>query len=238
MADIVGDTLQGSMLKFTSAAQGAAIAVMKNFGDGLTKTFSSLAKFLNKLVENEGAMAKLTSNIKLAAEWIGFTAKALLSYVVGAKLAAMWTATTTSAFYTMMTASQRLATGIRMSTAALYTFTSALITTGVGALVIGLGFLVSKMFEAKDVIASIPTTLDNVDKAMLDTAQKTKDLEEELKSLSKVRAEMQSLSKEEGKDLKENSKLSYQYTELKNKEKVSISNINKVMKIHNQDLVN
>ena len=238
MADIVGDTLQGSMLKFTSAAQGAAIAVMKNFGDGLKKTFSSLAKFLNKLVENEGAMAKLTSNIKLAAEWIGFTAKALLSYVVGAKLAAMWTATTTSAFYTMMTASQRLATGIRMSTAALYTFTSALITTGVGALVVGLGFLVSKMFEAKDVIASIPTTLDNVDKAMLDTAQKTKDLEEELKSLSKVRAEMQSLSKEEGKDLKENSKLSYAYTELKNKQKVSISNINKVMKIHDQDLVN
>ena len=238
MADIVGDTLQGSMLKFTSAAQGAAIAVMKNFGDGLTKTFSSLAKFLNKLVENEGAMAKLTANIKLAAEWIGFTAKALLSYVVGAKLAAMWTATTTSAFYTMMTASQRLATGIRMSTAALYTFTSALITTGVGALVVGLGFLVSKMFEAKDVIASIPTTLDNVDKAMLDTAQKTKDLEEELKSLSKVRAEMQSLSKEEGKDLKENSKLSYAYTELKKKEKVSISNINKVMKIHDQDLVN
>ena len=237
MADIVGDTLQGSMLKFTSAAQGAAIAVMKNFGGGLKKTFSSLAKFLNKLVENEGAMAKLTSNIKLAAEWIGFTAKALLSYVVGAKLAAMWTATTSSAFFTMMTASQRAATGVRVLTISLRTFTSALITTGVGALVVALGFLVSKMFEAKDVIASIPTTLESVDKAMLDTAKKTKGLEKELESLSKVRGKMISLSEEEGKDLKENSKLSYAYTELKKKEKLSISNINKVMKVHNQDLV-
>ena len=237
MADIVGDTLQGSMLKFTSAAQGAAIAVMKNFGGGLKKAFSSLAKFLNKLVENEGAMAKLTSNIKLAGKWIGLTAKALLSYVVGAKLAAMWTATTSSAFFTMMTASQRAATGVRILTVALRTFTSALITTGVGALVVALGFLVSKMFEAKDVIAAIPTTLENVDNAMLDTAKKTKGLEKELESLSTIREKMISLSKEEGRDLKENSKLSYTYTELKKKEKLSISNINKVMKVHNQDLV-
>jgi len=238
MADIVGDTLQGSMLKFTSAAQGAAIAVMKNFGGGLKKAFSSLAKFLNKLVENEDAMAKLTSNIKLAGKWIGLTAKALLSYVVGAKLAAMWTATTSSAFFTMMTASQRAATGVRILTVALRTFTSALITTGVGALVVALGFLVSKMFEAKDVIASIPTTLENVDNAMLDTEKKTKGLEKELESLSIIREKMISLSKEEGRDLKENSKLSYTYTELKKKEKLSISNINKVMKVHNQNLVN
>tara|TARA_R100000544_G_scaffold37100_1_gene27142 strand:- start:9177 stop:12251 length:3075 start_codon:yes stop_codon:yes gene_type:complete len=238
MADIVGDTLQGSMLKFTSAAQGAAIAVMKNFGGGLKKTFSSLAKFLNKLVENEDAMAKLTSNIKLAGEWIGLTAKALLSYVVGAKLAAMWTATTSSAFFTMMTASQRAATGVRILTASLRTFTSALITTGVGALVVALGFLVSKMFEAKDVIASIPTTLENVDKAMLDTEKKTKGLEKQLESLAQTRGEMIKLSSEEGKDLKQNSKLSYRYSQLKKDEKIAISNINKVMRIHNKDLVN
>ena len=237
MADIVGDTLQGSMLKFTSAAQGAAIALMKNFGDGLKKTFTSLAKFLNNLVENEGAMARLTKNIKLAAEWIGFTAKVLLSYVVGAKLAAMWTATVNSAFFTMMTASQRAATGVRIATVALRTFTAALITTGVGALVVALGFLVSKMFEAKDVIASIPTVLEKVDKAMLDTAKKTEGLKEDLKSLTEAREEMSKISRQEGKDLKENSKLSYKYNQLKKDEKIAISNINKVMKIHDKNLI-
>jgi hypothetical protein len=138
----------------------------------------------------------------------------------------------------MMTASQRAATGVRLATVALRTFTSALITTGVGALVVALGFLVSKMFEAKDVIASIPTALQKVDKAMLDTTAKTEALEKDLKSLAETREEMSKLSSKEGKDLKENSKLSYQYNQLKKDEKIAISNINKVMKIHNKDLIN
>ena len=35
MAGIVGDTLQGSFLKFTSAVQGVSISVMKGFSEGL-----------------------------------------------------------------------------------------------------------------------------------------------------------------------------------------------------------
>ena len=237
MADIVGDTLQGAFLKFKSAVQGVAIVVMKNFGEGMKDSIVNLSKWLNGLVKNEKAITKLADKVKKAAEWVGTITKVILAYVVGAKLAAMWTATTSSAFFTMMTGAQRAATGVRVLTVAVRTFTSALITTGVGALVVALGFLVSKMLEVKKVAETLPTILSRVNVAFKDNKVATEGLTKELESLAKTRKDMHELSTKEGKDLEKNSKKSYQYSKLKKDEKISIANINKVRKIHNKELV-
>ena len=59
MADTVGDTLQGSILKVKSAFQGLSIAIVKNFGDSLSKILKKLAKWLNGLAETEGKLIKV-----------------------------------------------------------------------------------------------------------------------------------------------------------------------------------
>jgi len=61
MADIVGNTLQGALLKFTSASQGFAIAFMENFAGSMQSGLEKVSEFINKLTESAASIAAFVS---------------------------------------------------------------------------------------------------------------------------------------------------------------------------------
>ena len=144
MAQMVGDTLQGSFLRLKSAAQGMSIALMDNFGDALKETINKMANWLNRLAENEDGIKKAIKQVKL------FT-KGLLAFFIGLK---------TTRLLMKLFAADVAATGVAMTVtrgatvafaAALRGLRAAIVSTGVGALVIILGELAAKfMFAASE----------------------------------------------------------------------------------------
>ncbi len=71
MADIVGDTLQGSFLKFRSALEGLAISIMKDFAGGLQSAIENLATFFNMLAENSKTIVSIITGIAKLAKVVG-----------------------------------------------------------------------------------------------------------------------------------------------------------------------
>ena len=71
MALIIGDTLQGAMLKLTSATQGFAISFMENFSGSIQKGVESAAEFFNKITESAAAIAKLIKGLIMVAKFMG-----------------------------------------------------------------------------------------------------------------------------------------------------------------------
>jgi len=71
MADIVGDTLQGSFLKFRSALEGLAISIMKDFAGGLQSAIENLATFFNMLAENSKTIVSIITGVAKLAKVIG-----------------------------------------------------------------------------------------------------------------------------------------------------------------------
>tara|TARA_R100001443_G_scaffold23563_2_gene35719 strand:+ start:13363 stop:17046 length:3684 start_codon:yes stop_codon:yes gene_type:complete len=144
MAQMVGDTLQGSFLRLKSAAQGMSIALMDNFGDALKESINKLANFLNRLAENEEGIKKTIKQVKLLV-------KGLLALVVGLKPARL---------LMKLFAADVAATGVAMTvtkgfaialSAAMRGLKVAIASTGVGLLIIALGELAARfMFAASE----------------------------------------------------------------------------------------
>jgi len=239
MADMVGDTLQGGFLKLKSAMEGVSISLMDHFGDAMKKSVVRIAKFLNSLVKSEKGVKKFTDGLKLFLKVIKFVIGAMVSYVIGAKLAALHTKLMSSAFMTMATASQRSATMVRMLSMSLRTLKTALIQTGVGALVVALGFLIEYLVSATSSTEDFINVSNKVkvEKAYLDTAKSVEGLDKNLKSLTKTRQDMNAIMEKEGDNLKDNALESHKYNQLKKKEKTTLRNINGAMKEYNKDLV-
>ena len=82
MALIVGDTLQGAMLKFTSATQGFAIAFMENFSGTMQNGLEKAADFFNKLTDSAKAIASFVTRLIQVAKFIGIYKTALIATTV------------------------------------------------------------------------------------------------------------------------------------------------------------
>lgn len=82
MALIVGDTLQGALLKFTSASQGFAIAFMENFSGSIQNGFEKAAEFINKTTESASAIAKFIERLIQVAKFIGIYKGVLIATTV------------------------------------------------------------------------------------------------------------------------------------------------------------
>ena len=105
MALIVGDTLQGAMLKFTSATQGFAIAFVENFSGSMQKGVEGAADFFNKLTDSAAAIAKLVKALVAVAKFIGIykgvlilTSVATLGFNLATKTATVSTIAFKAAF--------------------------------------------------------------------------------------------------------------------------------------------
>tara|TARA_R110000764_G_scaffold240018_1_gene341575 strand:+ start:592 stop:3456 length:2865 start_codon:yes stop_codon:yes gene_type:complete len=71
MAKVIGDTLQGSFLKFSSALQGLSIAVMKDFAEGLQSAIEKTAAFFNMLARNSEVITTSIKVIVRLAKYVG-----------------------------------------------------------------------------------------------------------------------------------------------------------------------
>tara|TARA_R100000541_G_scaffold9480_5_gene17197 strand:- start:656 stop:3469 length:2814 start_codon:yes stop_codon:yes gene_type:complete len=71
MADIVGDTLQGALLRLKSAMEGLSISVMENFASGLQSIVENLASFFNTLSKHGKTIAAFIKGIAALTKVIG-----------------------------------------------------------------------------------------------------------------------------------------------------------------------
>ena len=123
MANIVGDTLEGSFKRLRSATEGLAIELTEKLGGGLQDLVDKLADFFNRLTDNSDALVKLIRNIVQVTKFLG---------IYAAGLAAVRVATVA---YNAVTFLAINATKL---------FTTALARTGIGLAVIGISSLIAK----------------------------------------------------------------------------------------------
>ena len=216
MADIVGDTTQGAILKVKSAIEGFSIALVKNFGDSMKKTLVRFADFLNKLVDSEDKIKNIIEAVKT------FT-KVLFASIIGfkvytANLARVASGTTIATVAT------------RTATAAFRTLKVAIASTGIGLLIILLGELVSMLVFTNDETEKLATTEEKVREAMSNTMVEAETLRQSLQKIINTRKELDKLTGDsivtEGKR-----------EELRRREKRDIDIINGLLKKHNEELI-
>ena len=230
MADTVGDTLQGSILKVKSAFQGLSIAIVDNFGGALKETLTNLAKWLNELAKNPKKLQEIGNTLK----WL---IKIIASYVIGAKLATLWTKTMATGFLGATTASGAFARSLVVVRTGLRALKTAIATTGIGLLVVLLGELAAAWMFSNDQVYEAVRLQDEIDDKMIETNTEIESLRDTLDKLIDARRTMNSLLNEEGK-LIDNGKVSaLQYKDAKSKEETAIKNINKVRKLYGQTLI-
>ena len=135
MAKIIGDTLQGSFLKFTSAMQGLSIAVMKDFVAGFQSAIDKVTSFTTFLTKNSKVITTSIEVIIRLAKYVGVYKLLIMALPT---LQRIWTATlasTTSVSVAAATATNVLAGAlVRLKLA----FNSLMASTGIGLVVIAL----------------------------------------------------------------------------------------------------
>ena len=157
MADIIGNTMQGSFLKFTSAIQGLSIALMKDFAAGFQKSVESMSKFFNILAENSETITKIINGIlRLAKGFMaGYAAQKLLTGALFLGRAAMVAYASLTGTAVVMTEAFALSlTKLKL----------AIARTGFGILLIGLAEIATRfMFATEKADEFNATTQDSID---------------------------------------------------------------------------
>tara|TARA_R110002167_G_scaffold307833_2_gene512414 strand:- start:1486 stop:5520 length:4035 start_codon:yes stop_codon:yes gene_type:complete len=149
MAAMVGDTLQGSFLKVKSAAQGVSISLMKNFSGALKDNMVRLSAWLNTLAQSPSKLADVIF-------WVKATVRAILSVVVGLKVMRIATVANIAVqkAFSLAIGNSAVALGTAKKASlafslGLKTLRSAIISTGIGALVVVLGELAAGFMMAQ-----------------------------------------------------------------------------------------
>ena len=172
MAAVIGDTLQGAFLKFTSAVQGLSIAVMKDFATGFKDAIEKVSRFIVVLSENSETITKVISGIARLAKGfaVGFLALKTLT-------AGMWLYKAGVAAVAISTGKATFAT--KRFIVSLKGVRVAIAKTGLGLLVIGLAEVASHFLFANDEAEDFNETVE----VTLDQASRLKKIEEELNKI-------------------------------------------------------
>tara|TARA_R110002020_G_scaffold134524_4_gene300294 strand:- start:2111 stop:4750 length:2640 start_codon:yes stop_codon:yes gene_type:complete len=139
MADIVGDTLEGSFKRLTSATQGLAIELTEKLGSGMKDLVNNLAEFFNKMTDNADAIAGLIKNVVKVIKWLGIW-----------KLGTM----------AVQAAQVALTSATISATAAVTSFTRALARTGVGLAIVLLSQYLAKWLLVDEAASDAAESID------------------------------------------------------------------------------
>ena len=172
MAHTVGDTLQGSIFKVKSALQGVSIALVQQFGGALKKAGVRLAEWLNSIVDNEDKLKKFWKTVK-------FTTKMIFAFVIGlkpARAALKFLAADTALAAGTMTG---LTIAANIAKFALRALKVAIVSTGIGILLIGLGELVSWLMFSQTETEKLADVTDSYGRKIQDII----DIEREKKKI-------------------------------------------------------
>ena len=233
MAEIVGDSLQGAMLRFKSATDGLKIALVDLFGENLQKRFDSFAKFFNNL-----ASEKSIKRISKFAKAIGNIIKVLAVYTIGVKATAF--ATNVLAASTLRagaTLSGTFMRGLVVARGGLLAFKTAMISTGVGALVVGLGFLIAKLFETKEVIGELFNEQEFLNQSQKNSKENIEGVSQSTTALINHKKELNKLTDEEGNLLNKSQQGQAIYNKRLQLYRKELASVNKINKQYNQTLL-
>jgi TP901 family phage tail tape measure protein len=230
MAGIVGDTLQGAFLKFTSALQGVAISLMKNYSEGLTDAIEKTAKWLNGIASNIEVLTKALKVIKAVAIAIGLYKVGLLATNVALRI------------YGTLQASAATATGAftaatNLATAAMGRLTTALARTGIGAFVIAVGHLVTELLLYNEEASAAIDWTNKFNEEMDNGAGKIDVIEKRYEKLAEAKETINRLTNSEGKLLKDNTKNRELLRKAMFSEKTELTQLNNLGVKHNGTLL-
>ena len=144
-ASIIGDTLHGAFLRLTSATQGLSIELIDKLGGGLQGFIDKMALTVNKMTENSEQIVKMIGHLVSAVKWIGLYKLGTIAY--------------TSAVGFATTATMLFNGKLKLTRA-------AMMRTGVGALVVGLGVLAEKFMFAGDKMGGTTDDMDDYRKSI------------------------------------------------------------------------
>jgi len=234
MAGIVGDTLQGAFLKFTSAVQGISISVMKGFSEGLQGAIENIASFFNLIAKNSGVIVKTIKLVTTLAKWFGIY-----------KLTLIAVSGLTTAYIRIMALQGKVA----MQTAAGMTVLSratmvakrsinALMgSTGIGLLIVGLTELIPWLMSTNEQLEIQKGLVDKAKDSYENSLKPIEEIKIISENLIKTKTEMNKLLDSEGK-LIDKSKFGQRvYNKWKGQAAMAIKKLNSELKDNNQDLL-
>ena len=185
------DTLGESFRDFGESIGKALIPVL----DPAVKGLTAILNFLN----SEGGQATaILAGIALGAKGISvavpLAVAGLSKFVISTQAAAVSSALAATGLKGMAAASFLAAGGISKATIAVHAFKLAMVKTGIGALVVGLGFLAAAILKAKNEQAEFNELLEsgtaaNISEQIKNTEAEIKKLEESLEGLGTNRSD-------------------------------------------------
>jgi TP901 family phage tail tape measure protein len=156
-ASIIGDTLEGAFKRLASATQGLSIELVGGLGGGLKDIVDGLANFVNRMTDSSEKIQEVIRWTVKAVKWIGlFTAG---WYLAAAGIAIATTAT-------------------KIFNRTLVLTRSAITKTGVGALVVGLGYLADKFIFSGEAAEDAAEGLDTYADSLKKISERQKDIRE------------------------------------------------------------
>ena len=176
MAHTVGDTLQGSIFKIKSALQGVSIALVKQFGGAMKKTFVRLAEWFNALVDSEEKLKKFWETLK-------FTTKIILGFVIGLKPARALLKFIAADAVVASGAMTGLTIATNLAKLAFNGLKLAIASTGIGLAVIALGELVTWMMFAQtetEMLANVTDSYGRKIQEIIDIERTKKEIDDEI----------------------------------------------------------
>ena len=187
------DTLGESFRDFGESIGRALVPVL----DPTVKGLTAILNFLN----SEGGQATaILAGIALAAKGISvavpLAVAGLSKFVISAQATAVSSALAATGLKGMAAASFLAAGGISKATIAVHAFKLAMVKTGIGALVVGLGFLAAAILKAKNEQAEFNELLESGTAANI--SEEIKNVEAEIKKLEDSLADLGTNRNESG----------------------------------------
>ena len=234
MAAIVGDTLQGAFLKFTSAMQGLSISVMKGFGEGLQGTVESMASFMNRMAESSKVIITSIKWLTKIVKWFGLYKLGVIGVNVVTAIGIKLKWTYLRALVAVKLGSQKLT----IATMTLKRAFQGLISgTGIGLVLVVLSELVPWLLKTND---AIDEEIGLLEKAKLSYEKSLVPIEQiriVSEDLVKVKKEMNKLTDDEGKLIDKSKSGQRIYNKWKGQAAIKIKTLNIELKKNNQELL-
>tara|TARA_R110002051_G_scaffold105182_1_gene178035 strand:+ start:7257 stop:10535 length:3279 start_codon:yes stop_codon:yes gene_type:complete len=241
MADIVGDTLQGAFLKFSSALQGVSISVMEGFAQGIQGMVEKMASFFNVLAKNSKVIVGTIKVVATLVKWFGLYKLGVIGVNVVTAIGIKLKWTYLRALVAVKLGSQKLT----IATLTLKRAYQGLISgTGIGMVLVVLSELVPWLMKTKDATAELMDETERITKGYYDSIVPIEKLKIQSKELIRLKGLMNNMVKEglivldkEGKAV-EGSALNLKvYNKYKGQAAIATRSLNTELKNNDQDLI-
>tara|TARA_R110002020_G_scaffold225959_5_gene436306 strand:- start:57 stop:3797 length:3741 start_codon:yes stop_codon:yes gene_type:complete len=241
MAAMVGDTLQGAFLKFTSAVQGISISVMKGFAEGLQGAIENIASFFNVIANNSQVIVKTIKLVTTLVKWFGLYKLGVVGVSAATKIATKLKYTYLRSLVAVKLGTQKLS----LATLTLKRAYQGLVSgTGIGLVLVALSEIVPRLLKTKEVTEELVSSTEKINNAYFDSIKPIEKLKTTSKELIRVRGLMNNMVSDglvvldnEGKTISGTVIQQKTYNKLKGQAAILTRGLNNELKNNDQNLI-